>query len=322
MNNNLDTRQIRNTLLLGLTALVWGCGFVAQSVGAEHIGPFTFLAARSWLGGLALLPLIAAMRLKQRRSTVSNAADPARSRETRRTLLRGGIACGCFLFLASITQQIGVGATTTAKAGFITAMYVLIVPILSLFLGRKVGKKIWLCVAMGIIGLYLLCMTGGLSLSAGDSMVLLCAFLFSGHILVVDHFSPQVDGVQLSCIQFFVCALLSTVFIPFLEHPTPEALLSAAIPILYAGIISSGVGYTLQVVAQKGVNPTVASLTLSLESVFSALGGWVILGQGLTGRELSGCALMFAAIVLAQLPDKLFSRSRQNENGGTEDASL
>ncbi len=307
----MDVKQIRNTLLLVLTAFIWGSAFVAQSVGAEYVGPFTFLMARSWLGGIVLLPVIAA--LNANRARISAASASKKQPEDRRTLLMGGLCCGCFLFLASTAQQIGVASTTTAKAGFITAMYVVIVPILTLFLGRKVGKKIWLCVVLGVAGLYLLCMTGGLSLSPGDTMVLLCALLFSGHILVIDHFSPRVDGIHMSCIQFFVTAVLSTVCMFLFEQPSLEALTAAALPVLYAGILSSGVGYTLQVVAQKGLNPTIASLAMSLESVFSALSGWLILGQGLTLRELSGCLLMFIAIVLAQLPDHLFSRRRSTD---------
>ena len=298
---SMNAVQLRNTLLLVLTALVWGCAFVAQSVGAEHVGAFTFLACRSWLAGVTLLPVIALLRARQRRPE-SAAESPAP--QSRRALLTGGIACGCFLFLASSAQQIGVASTTTAKAGFITAMYVIIVPILSLVLGRRVGKKIWLCVAMSVAGLYLLCIAGSLSLSRGDAMVLLCALLFAGHIMTVDHFSPKMDGVQLSCIQFFTTAILATVCMFLFEHPTAAALQSALLPILYAGILSSGVGYTLQIVAQKGLNPTIASMAMSLESVFSALAGWVILGQGLTAREFSGCTLMFAAIILAQLPDR------------------
>ena len=306
----MNAVQLRNTLLLVLTALVWGCAFVAQSVGAEHVGAFTFLACRSWLAGVTLLPVIALLRARQRRPE-SAAESPAP--QSRRALLTGGIACGCFLFLASSAQQIGVASTTTAKAGFITAMYVIIVPILSLVLGRRVGKKIWLCVAMSVVGLYLLCIAGSLSLSRGDAMVLLCALLFAGHIMTVDHFSPKMDGVQLSCIQFFTTAILATVCMFLFEHPTAAALQSAFLPILYAGILSSGVGYTLQIVAQKGLNPTIASMAMSLESVFSALAGWVILGQGLTAREFSGCALMFAAIILAQLPDRKRSAARSHD---------
>lgn len=307
----MNTKQIRNTLLLILTALIWGCAFVAQSVGAEYVGAFTFLASRSWLAGVALLPLIAVMNSNKKRTLQE---QPPKTSADRRILLTGGIVCGFFLFMASAAQQIGVAQTTTAKAGFITAMYVLIVPILTLFMGRKVGKKIWICVVMGVVGLYLLCMVGTLTLSRGDATVLLCALLFSGHILAIDHFSPKTDGVKMSCIQFFTCAVFSTVCMFLFEQPTWESIQAAALPILYAGIMSSGVGYTLQIVAQKGLNPTIASLAMSLESVFSALAGWVILGQALSLRELGGCALMFAAIVLAQLPDRLFSK----KTAGTE----
>ena len=306
----MNTKQIRNTLLLVFTALVWGCAFVAQSVGAEYVGAFTFLAARSWLAGAALLPLLIFLRPKSAAPPCPDKC-PASVRQERRTLLMGGAACGFFLFMASAAQQMGVAHTTAAKAGFITSMYVIIAPIISLLLGRKVGKKVWLCVALGVVGLYLLCITDSLALSRGDATVLLCALLFSGHIMTVDHFSPKTDGIRMSCIQFFVCAVLSTICMFLFEQPSWQAIQAAALPILYAGILSSGVGYTLQIVAQKGLNPTVASLAMSLESVFSALAGWVILGQGLTARELSGCALMFIAIVLAQLPDKLLSKKKQ-----------
>ena len=305
--------QIRNTLLLVLTAMIWGCSFAAQSVGAEYVGPFTFLASRSWLGGTVLLPVIFLLRARANRLEQA----PAQSGGFR-SLLIGGCACGCFLFLASITQQIGIGATTTAKAGFITAMYVIIVPLLTLCMGRKVGKKIWLCVVMAVVGLYLLCMVGGISLSRGDTMVLMCAFLFAGHILVVGHFSPKMDGIQLSCVQFYVTAILSTICMFLFEHPTWEAIQAAALPILYAGIMGSSIGFTLQVVAQKGLNPTIASLAMSLESVFSALAGWVLLGQGLTVREFSGCVLMFAAIILAQLPDRKPKHAKASSSSPTE----
>lgn len=302
ITHSMDYRQVRGTLLLVLAALIWGCAFVAQSVGAQYVGAFTFLAARSWLGGLVLLPLIAALD-----SGAKKRGEPGPGPHTaaeRKTLLTGGLCCGVLLFFASFTQQLGVASTTTAKAGFITTMYVLIVPLLSLFFGRRVGARVWACVAVGVFGLYLLCMRGGFSLERGDALVLLCALLFSGHILTVGHFSPRVDGVRLSCIQFFVAAVLSTVCMFVFEKPSWAAIASAALPILYAGLMSSGAGYTLQIVGQKGLDPTIASLAMSLESVFSALAGWVLLGQTLTGRELSGCALMFAAIVLAQLPER------------------
>jgi drug/metabolite transporter (DMT)-like permease len=310
----MDLKQVRNTVLLVLAALIWGCAFVAQSVGAEYVGAFTFLASRSWLGGVVLLPLIAVLDAGAEKRGA--ATGRPHSAAERKTLLLGGVCCGLFLFLASAAQQFGIAYTTTAKAGFITTMYVLIVPLLSLFLGRRVGAKIWVCVAVGVFGLYLLCMKGGFSLGRGDALVLLCALLFSCHILTVGHFSPKVDGVRLSCIQFFVTAILSTICMFLFEKPSWEAIRSAALPILYAGVLSSGAGYTLQIVGQKGLDPTVASLAMSLESVFSALAGWLILHQTMTSREICGGALMFAAIVLAQLPE----RERSTVTAGQDSA--
>ena len=203
------------------------------------------------------------------------------------------------LFLGSSLQQCGLQYTTPGKAGFITALYVVLVPIAGLLFGRRPRWWVWLSVVMSAAGLWLLCMNGAEGLSLGDGLVLLCALAFTGHILCADHFSPLVDGVKLSCIQFFTCGVLS--FIPMLfEHPNLGAILSAAVPILYAGVLSSGVAYTLQIVAQKDTDPTVASLILCLESVFAVLAGALVLHQIPTGRELAGCVLMFVAIVLAQ----------------------
>ena len=214
------------------------------------------------------------------------------------------IACGIALFAASNFQQFGIKYTTVGKAGFITACYIVIVPIIGLFLKKKCSPFIWAAVVMALIGLYLLCITDGFSIGLGDVLVLVCAFLFSLHILVIDYFSPKTDGVKLSCIQFLVCGILSMIPALILEHPQISSILTAWLPILYAGIMSCGVAYTLQIVGQKNVNPTVASLILSLESCISVLAGWVILGQKLSAKELLGCVIMFAAIILAQLPEK------------------
>lgn len=296
---------IKHSLLLLLTATIWGVAFVAQSVGMDYIGPFTFNAVRNAIGGLVLLPCIALLR----RTGDGKGAIPEDERkavsENRKNLLLGGICCGVMLFVASNLQQIGIQYTTVGKAGFITAMYIVLVPILSIFLGKKAGIKIWAAVVLSVAGLYILCMTGGrFSLQKGDLLVLLSAFAFSVHILVIDHFAPLADGVKMSCIQFFVCALLSAVCMWLFEEPDMGAILQAWIPVLYAGVLSCGVAYTLQIVGQRGMNPTVASLILSLESVISLIAGWVILGQALSAREISGCVLMFAAIILAQLPER------------------
>ena len=296
--------QIRNSLLLLLTATIWGTAFVAQSVGMEYVEAFTFTFARSIVGGIVLIPCIWFLRwLKGREKKTSCDVTCAKRPHITKIEWIGGICCGLALCAASNFQQIGIAYTTVGKAGFITALYVVIVPILGLFFKRRVSFVVWICVALSVIGLYLLCMTeGSLTLAYGDLLVLICAVLFSVHIMVIDHFSPQGDGVVMSCIQFFVCGIVSGIIMLFVETPSLENIMAAAMPILYAGVLSSGVAYTLQIVGQKDMNPTVASLILCLESVVSALAGWLILHEALTTRELLGCVLMFAAIVLAQVP--------------------
>ncbi|MCQ2442547.1 MAG: DMT family transporter [Oscillospiraceae bacterium] len=293
----------RNVLLLLLTAMIWGSAFVSQSVGMDYVGPFTFLAARSYIGSAFLLGFLTVQtRMKAPEQRPADLVTGNRS--ARPLLIKAGICAGGVLFVASILQQIGIAYTTVGKAGFLTAMYIIFVPFISLVLFRKrLPRLIWICVVLSVAGMALLCLKESLSLSTGDSLVLLCAVAFSGHILVLDFFTPQVDPVRMSCIQFLVCALLSTVPMLLLEKPTWEVLLAAAPSILYAGVLSSGVAYTLQAVAQKDCDPTLASLVMCLESVFSAVFGWVILHQALSLREGVGCCLMFAAIALAQLPE-------------------
>ena len=233
----------------------------------------------------------------------------------RKTLVTGGILCGIALAVASSLQQIGIVYTSAGKAGVITALYILIVPIIRLFLGRRAGRKVWIGVALAMAGMYFLCITDGFSISKGDFLVFLCAVIFSVHILVIDHFAPKVDGVALSCIQFLVCGILCAVPMLALERPQVDEIQAAWMPLAYAGVLSCGVAYTLQVIAQKNTDPTVASLLLSLESVFSVLTGWVILGERLSGRELFGCALVFAAVLLAQLPGKKMAPERGRNLG-------
>ena len=294
---------MKNSLILLLTAFIWGVAFVAQSVGGEAVGCFTFNGVRSLIGGLVLLPVISFLDRQKKKELGEEAF--LEQKGDKKTLLIGGISCGLMLCIASNFQQLGISFTTVGKAGFITAMYILIVPILGLFMKKKVGMKVWLGVVLATIGLYMLCMTSErFSLSKGDLLVLICAGFFSLHILIIDYFSPKVDGVRLSCIQFFVCGIISTVIAFVFENPNGSAILSGWLPILYAGVLSCGVAYTLQIIGQKNMDPTVASLILSLESVFSVLAGWVILKQTLSVRELFGCVLMFLAIILAQLPEK------------------
>ena len=288
--------RMKNNVLLVLTALIWGCAFVAQSVGMDYVGPFTFNMARFLIGAIVLLPVIWFMD-RQRKTGAEKGAG-------QKTLIIGGICCGTALAVASTLQQWGILFTTVGKAGFITAMYIVIVPLLGVFIGKKVRPLIIGCVAIAVVGFYFLCMTESLRLGLGDFLVLLCAIAFSIHILVIDHFSPKVDGVKMSAIQFLTAAIISAVPTLLWEQPVLTEILQAWQPVLYAGVMSCGVAYTLQIIAQKNVDPTVASLLLSLESVFSVLAGWVLLGQGLSLKELFGCVLIFCAIILAQLPEK------------------
>lgn len=336
--------QIRNSFLLLLTAVIWGVAFVAQSVGMDYVGAFTFNCVRSIIGGIVLIPCICFLkRLKSGKKTdescqqvketigkkvldkdadstsyvsgyeaAANDISPVNDKKTAakikkalitKTELIGGFCCGLALFAASNFQQFGISYTTVGKAGFITALYVVIVPVFGLFFKKKVPIIVWISVVLSVIGLYLLCMTeSSFSLAFGDVLVMICAMLFSIHILVIDYFSPKCDGVIISCIQFFICGILSGIMMFLFEEPVLENILAAGIPILYAGVLSCGVAYTLQIIGQKDMNPTVASLILCLESVVSALAGWLLLNQALSSRELAGCVLMFAAIVLAQLP--------------------
>ena len=292
--------KIRQSLLLLLTAAIWGVAFVAQSAGMDYVGPFTFNCLRSFLGGAVLLPVIFFLDRRQESS-------PGVSRKERgsggRTLAVGGVCCGLALSLASNAQQIGIQYTTVGKAGFITACYIVIVPLLGLFFGKRVGVTLWGAVLLAVAGLFRLCFAKGAEgINQGDLIMMAAALLFSAHILVIDHFSPLADGVKLSCIQFFVAGILSGIAMVIFEEPRWDQIRAAAAPILYAGIFSSGVGYTLQIVGQKEMNPTVASLILSLESSISLIAGWILLGQSMTLRELSGCGLMFGAIILAQIP--------------------
>lgn len=292
---SVNDMRIKNGLMLLLTAFIWGTAFVAQSVGMDYLEPFTFNGVRSLIGGAALLPCIWILQKLNGRS---------KDTSTKKDLLTGGLACGVLLFAASSLQQIGIKYTTAGKAGFITAFYIVIVPVMGIFLHKKIGWKIWLAVVLAVAGLYFLCITESFSVGKGDILVFLCALVFAVHILVIDHFAPKVDGVKMSCIQFFVCGILSVPFMFALETPKITAVMTAWMPILYAGVLSCGVAYTLQILGQKNVNPAVASLLLSLESCFSVLAGWIVLGERLSIREMSGCILMFAAIILAQVPEK------------------
>ena len=270
----MKKEQIKGSLSLFLAAIIWGVAFVAQSVGMDYVGPFTFNCVRTLIGGIVLIPCIAFLnRGKVRKKT--NFTEKKR-------LLLGGICCGVALATGSTLQQFGIMYTTVGKAGFITAFYIIIVPILGLFLGKKCGLSVWISVVIALAGLYFLCITDGFSIGKGDIYVFLGAIAFSIHILVIDYFTQFNDGVKMSCIQFFICGILCFVLMMLFEHPEISMILLAWKPILYAGVMSCGVAYTLQIVGQKNMNPTVASLILSLESVTSVIAGFLVLHQNLS----------------------------------------
>lgn len=296
----MNKRIISNILLL-VTALIWGSSFVAQKAGTA-LEPFTYNGIRTLVGGISLVPVILILSKVGK----GKAADAAP--KDKKSLILGGIVCGTFLAIASNLQQFGMYFDADAgKAGFITALYIMIVPILGMFLGKRVRPLVWFCVLLGACGFYLLTIAGkgvGLTIEKGDLFVLLCAVLFSCHILAIDHFSPKCDGVKLSCLQFFVAGGLSFIMMLIFESPDINQILDCWFPIIYAGVFSCGIAYTLQVVAQKNAEPTAASLILSLESVFAVISGAILLGERMTGYEILGCIVIFIAVILAQLPEK------------------
>ncbi len=300
-------KQFKGSILLLITAMIWGSAFVAQRAGMEYIGPFTFNGIRSIVGFLVLIPVILmldAQREKENKAKGILKLTEAEKQAQKKTLLIGGLSCGVILFIASSLQQFGMVYTTAGKAGFITALYIVLVPILGHFIGKRIRPILWFCVALGTAGLYLLCIKEDFTIGKGDLLVILCALGFSIHILIIDHFSPKTDGVRLSCIQFLVCGIISIPCMFLFETVDLTNILACWLPILYAGVLSCGVAYTLQIVAQKDTDPTVASLIMCLESVFALLAGILILHEQISGREAAGCIIMFAAIILSQLPSK------------------
>lgn len=289
-------KSLKGGLILTLVALIWGTAFVAQSVGMDLLGPFTFNGVRTLIGGVMLLPVLLVIERQRKKIGV----QPPETGN--RIYVKSGILCGVILFAASSLQQIGIQYTTAGKAGFLTALYIVIVPILSIFLKKFAGLKVWISVLIAAVGTYLLSVKEGFRIEARDIYVILGAVVFSLHILVIGHYSPKTDAVKMSCVQFFTAGILGVLIAVFVEHPSLQAILASWGPILYAGVVSSGIGYTLQIIGQRDTPPAVASLIMSLESVFAVLAGWVILGEQLTPKEMLGCGLVFAAVILAQLP--------------------
>ncbi len=282
----MRNKKLRANALLLLTALIWGMAFVAQRKGMDAVSPFTFNGTRSLIGGLVLLPCIRFL-------------DKGKSAKWP---ILAGVLCGIVLFLGSTLQQHGIVTSSAGKAGFITALYIIMVPVFGIFVKRHIPWAVWAGVLLSICGMYLLCGGNGFSIEAGDIYLLLGSVSFALHILIIDYFAPKVDCVRMSCIQFFVAGILSTIAMFVFETPRLGDIVSAGVPILYAGVLSCGVAYTLQTVAQKDTDPASAALICSLESVFALIGGVLIMGEKFTSRELWGCLIIFVAILLAQLP--------------------
>ena len=288
----------KSNFLLILASIIWGCAFVAQNVGMNYIGPWTFSTIRFLIAGFSLLAIIPILDKKR-----THVIRP-KTKEEKMKLLLGSVLCGLALSIGSIVQQIAMLTVPVAKAGFLTTLYVLFVPMITLLFGKKIPLKVWIGIAMALFGLYLLSMAGNLAIGIGEILLILAAFLFAIHIIIIGYFSTRVDPVRLSCGQLLIGGFATVIPMIVIEKPTIGSILAAYIPLLYTGIFSSCVAYTLQIFAQKEANPTIAGMLLSLESVFAALAGYLILHQVLNTRELIGCVVIFIAIVIAQLPDR------------------
>lgn len=300
----MNKKTTKNSFLLFLTACIWGMAFVSQSKGMEYMHPFTFNGVRSLIGAFVLLIYIIV--------TGKVAGEKAVSIDWPLTV-RAGLWCGLALTLASTLQQFGIKYTSVGKAGFITTLYIIFVPLAGVFFRRRVSGVVWFAAVMAAVGMYLLCMTEDLQLGRGDVLVFLCAIVFAAHIMIVDYYSPKTDGVIVSCIQFAVCGVVCGIGSLIWGQPDISQISEGMGALLYAGVLSCGVAYTLQIVGQKGVNPTVAALILSLESVVATVSGWIAYkigllktDQSLTGRQIAGCIIVFIAVILVQLPEQCF----------------
>lgn len=302
--------KLKGNLMLLLTAFIWGTAFVAQSEGMNYVGPFTYCCLRNYLGAFILIPVMLFLRK-------GGGENPHKKSFQLKETIIGGIICGVVLGFAGALQQIGIVHTTAGKAGFISAIYIIGVPLVEFFLYKKKSVMVWVCAFIAMCGLYLLCVNEGFKIGRGDLIVFISALGFTVHIMVIDRFNEKgADGVMMSSIQFFTAAVLMTVCMFIFEKPDLSDILSAKYTILYAGIMSSGVAFTLQIIGQRYTDATSASLIMSLESVFAALSGWLFLREVMTFKEFSGCALVFLAVILAQLKDKIKNTSEQNNNQG------
>jgi drug/metabolite transporter (DMT)-like permease len=304
MNNkampNEKRQQAVSYILLLIGAFIWGSAFIFQKKGMDHIGAFAFNGIRNIMGATALVPFILVSdRVKAKR-------NPAREKTDRKLLLKAGVICGVFLAFASTVQQFALKYTSTGKVGFITTLYIIFVPIVGVVLGKRFRPILWVSAALAIVGLYVLCIKSGESFgfSLGDGLALACALLFAFQILALDRFTPVINPVKLACVQFYVCGIICCTLMFIFEKPDFQSVLAAGFSLLYAGLLSTGVAYTFQAVAQKHANPVMASLIMSLESVFCVLTGWVLLHERLTEREIIGCIIIFIGVIITQLPEK------------------
>lgn len=293
----MTKEQIKANTLLLLTAAIWGFAFVAQKVGAEYISAFSFNGIRFFLGGISLLPILWLNRHKEKKADIND----TKGKVSFFYSLKAGICLGVILYLGAGLQQLGMEHTTAAKAGFITGLYIVLVPVFGIFLKQKTNINTWIGVGIAVIGLYLLSINKGFQMEKGDFLVLLCSIAFTIHILAIDYFSKRIHSIVLSCIQFITCAILNGITAVFVESVTFDDIQKAIIPILYGGFLSVGVAYTLQVVAQKNAKPSHAAILMSMESVFSCIGGILILREGLSTRGVIGCVLIFSAIIISQI---------------------
>lgn len=302
-------KKLRGSLMLLTAAFIWGTAFVAQSKGMDYVAPFTYNAVRTLIGGVVLIPMVFLFGQKSRRKVSEN---------NNKISFIGGIICGLVLFAASSFQQLGISLTSAGKAGFITALYVVIVPVISIIFGQKSNLKMWICAFTAIIGFYLLCIKEGFRLSKGDLYVLICAVFYSVHIIVIDHFNSKgAEPVKMSCVQFFTAGSIMMICMFIFESPALSAVWAAKYTILYAGVMSCGVAYTLQIIGQKYSESAAAALIMSLESVFAALAGWIILSEHMSMKEFAGCILVFAAVVFSQLDISFKNRIHIKEKGDT-----
>lgn len=302
------SRKTKGNLMLLITAFIWGTAFVAQSEGMNYVEPFTYCASRNILGALVLIPVILLFRYGKFRD--KSDTEQVSVKET----ITGGIICGMILCVSGALQQVGISMTTAGKAGFISAIYIIAVPIAEFFIFRKKSVMVWVCALIAMAGLYLLCVNEGFAVNQGDLIVLYSAFGFTAHIMVIDHFNSKgADGIIMSCIQFFTAAIFMTAAMFIFEQPSMSNILDAKYTILYAGVMSSGVAFTMQILGQRNTDPASASLIMCLESVFAALSGWLLLNEMMTVKEFSGCVLVFAAVLLAQLKD-IIKKNNKGEN--------